>query len=401
MLAMAQPDFAAGSLSGIRVLDLSRVIAGPYCTRVLADLGAEVIKVEPPEGDQSREIALRGDVGHSALYTFANVGKRCVAIDLAADGAVALVLELIGVCDAVVENFRPGVLDRRGLGWDAIHAANPRAVLLSLNGYGSESMWNHRRAYAPILHGVAGVLQDQAEYSGQPVTQINEAHTDTTTSLHGAIALLAALRVAEATGRGQRVEVPMFDATLATYSETGNALLDEVDTRKMNPLYDAGPLGGVACAGPEAHIWKLVARTHSELADPAPAGADVPTKARLRRQALETWMASQPDGETLEKKLAQAGIASGPVVSLRDALEGELAEERGLLVEVDDHRGGTRAVVRAPARFSESENRVRGRAPKRGEHNAEVLETLLGYDAARVRALEASGVLSAEDPSER
>jgi crotonobetainyl-CoA:carnitine CoA-transferase CaiB-like acyl-CoA transferase len=398
---MAQPDFSQGPLSGVRVLDLSRVIAGPYCTRVLADLGAEVIKVEPPEGDQSREIAIRSDRGHSALYTFANVGKRCIAIDFSAEGAVELVLALVGVCDAVVENFRPGVLDRRGLGWDAIHAANPRAVLLSLNGYGSDSIWSHRRAYAPILHAVTGILRDQAAYTGQPVAQLNEAHTDTTTSLHGAVALLAALRVAEATGRGQRVEVPMFDATLATYSETGNALLDEADTRRMNPLYDAGPLGAIACAGPEAHVWTSVARTHSELEDPTPPGADIPTKARLRRRALEAWMASQADAAVLEKKLAQAGIASGPVVSLRDALGGELARERGLLVAVADNRGGTRAVVRAPARFSESENRVRGRAPRRGEHNAEVLGSLLGYDAEQVRALEQSGVLSAADPSER
>jgi len=401
MPAMTKPELGAGPLTGVRVLDLSRVIAGPYCTRVLADLGAEVIKVEPPEGDQSREIAIRSDAGHSALYTFANVGKRCVGIDLGAEGATELVLALVGVCDAVVENFRPGVLDRRGLGWEAIHAANPRAVLLSLNGYGSDSMWSHRRAYAPILHGVAGILRDQAEFSGQPVTQINEAHTDTTTSLHGAIALLAALRVAEATGRGQRVEVPMFDATLSTYSETGNALLDEVDTRRMNPLYDAGPLGVLACAGPEAHIWTRVSRTHAELEDPTPPGSDIPTKARLRRRALEAWMASQPDAETLEKKLAQAGIASGPVVTLREALEGELARERDLLVQVDDNRGGRRAVVRAPARFSESQNRVRGRAPRRGEHNAEVLGSLLGYDADRVRALEEAGVLSAADPSER
>ena len=390
-------DYAAGPLSGVRILDLSRVIAGPYSGRVLTDLGADVVKIEPPEGDQARDIALRSDRGQSALFTMANVGKRSVGMDLRTPGATELVLELVGAVDAVIENFRPGVLDRLGLSWKEIHAANPRAVLLSVNGYGADSAWHQRRAYAPILHAVTGILHDQSEYSGQPPVQLNDAHTDTVTALHGVVGLLAALRVAEATGAGQHVEVPMFDATLSTYSEVGNALLDEEDDRKMNPLYDAGPLGTIACAGPEPHVWRQVFRSHPELEDPAPKGADVPTKARLRRRALEAWMARQPDRDALEKRLAEAGIASAPLVSLREAVTGDVARERGLLVEVDDRRGSTRSVVRSPARFSGADNRVRGPAPTRGEHNREVLGEWLGYAAERIAALEEAGVLNAEE----
>ena len=130
-------DFAAGPLSGVRVLDLSRVIAGPYVGRLLCDLGAEVIKLEPPTGDESREIAPKHDRGQSWMFTFANVGKRSIALDLGKPGAPEVLIALARVCDVVIENFRPGVIERLGLGWERLHAESPRAVLLSINGFGS------------------------------------------------------------------------------------------------------------------------------------------------------------------------------------------------------------------------------------------------------------------------
>jgi crotonobetainyl-CoA:carnitine CoA-transferase CaiB-like acyl-CoA transferase len=292
------------------------------------------------------------------------------------------------------------VLDRLGLDWETIHAANPRAILVSVNGYGADSEWRDRMAYAPIMHAITGIMHDQSEYAGQPVAQRNEAHADTIASLHAAVALLAALRVAERTGRGQRIEVPMFDAVLATYTEANNALLPEPDDRIMNPIYDAGPHGVIATAGPAHYVWALVVRAHPELTDPAPPGSDIPTKLRLRRPALEAWMVSQPSREAVLEKLAAAGIACAPVIPILEALTGPLARERDLLVAVDDRRGGTRPVVRSPARFSESGNCIRGSAPRRGEHNREILGGLLGYDDARIRALEENAVISRGDPDE-
>jgi crotonobetainyl-CoA:carnitine CoA-transferase CaiB-like acyl-CoA transferase len=245
---------------------------------------------------------------------------------------------------------------------------------------------------------VSGILHDQGEYSGQPVAQRNEAHADTITGLHGAVALLAALRVAEATGAGQRIEVPMFDAVLATYTEAQTALLDPPDEIVMNPIYDAGELGGIATAGAAQLVWGLASEAFAELEDPTPPGAALEQKARLRHTALEGWMASQPSREVLFEKLAAAGIACAPVVSLADALTGELARERDLLVEVDDRRGATRPVVRSPARFSSSSNRIRGPAPRCGEHAEVVLRDVLGYDAERIRALRAAGVIT--EPAE-
>jgi CoA:oxalate CoA-transferase len=386
-------NYARGPLTGVRVIDLSRVIAGPYAGRLLADLGADVIKLEPPEGDESRMIAPRHDRGMSALFTFANVGKRSVAIDLQKPGASALVLELLRVSDVAIENFRPGVLDRLGLAWEQIQGANPRLVLLSINGYGRGSAWEDRRAYAPVMHAVTGILHDQSLYADQPVAQRNEAHADTVSSLQGTVALLAALRVAEATGRGQRVEVPMFDAVLTTYNEIGNALLDPPDDRVMNPIYDAGTNGPIAAAGAGQHVWGRVVEKFPEVTDPTPRGADLGAKIRARHRALEAWMADLPSTSAVLERLAEAGIAAAPVVTMEEATHGPLARERGLLVEVDDRRGGTRPVVRPAARFSASENAIRGSAPQRGEHNAEVLQDLLGYGTDRIRELEEAGVL--------
>jgi CoA:oxalate CoA-transferase len=392
--------FAEGALRGVRILDLARVVAGPYVSRILGDMGAEVVKVEPPEGDVVRFIAPNHDQGMSAFFHFVNVGKRSICVDLRSADGKQIVRDLFRVCDAVVENFRPGVLDRLELGWEILHAENQKAVLLSLNGFGSNSAWSDRRAYAPILHAITGILHDQSQYAKQPVAQINEAHADTTASLHGTIALLAALRVAEATGVGQRVEVPMYDAVLATYSETNNALLPKPDDRTMNPIYDAASHGVIATAGAARLNWRLLVTTHG-LEDPAPQETDIPTKARARHEAIERWMGEQPSREVLLTALGEAGIACAPVVPILEALTGPLAKERDLLVEVDDRRGGTRLLVKSPARFSESKNEIRAKTPRRGEHNAEVLGELLDYSDSRIRDLENRAVLLASKPDER
>ena len=384
---------AAGPLRGVRVLDLSRVIAGPYAARLLADLGADVIKVEPPAGDPSRDIAPKHDRGMSANFVFANAGKRGLAVDLHHPDGKALVVELVGVCDAVIENFRPKVLEALGLGWRVLHAANPRAVLVSINGYGRDSQLADDRAYAPIVHAITGILEEQGRFASQPSSQLSNSHADTITSLHATVALLAALRVAEETGEGQHIEVPMYDSVLTSHSQVGRELLDPPDDRVMNPIYDAGPHGRIATAGPVQHVWRLVAARHDELVDPTPGGADLEAKARARHAGLEQWMSGQPDRATLLDRLADAGIACAPVVSMKEALTGPLARERELLVRVGDGRGATRPLVRPAARFSGSSHRIRGPAPHIGEHNRELLAELLSYDDARVSALEDAGVL--------
>ena len=296
-----------------------------------------------------------------------------------------------------VNGFFAHVLEKLGLGWEVIHRTNPRAVVLSLNGFGRDSVWSDRRAYAPIVHAVTGILDDQAEFARQPVAQHKDAHADTVAALHAAVAVLAALRGVARGEPGQWIEVPMFDAVLSTYNITVNELLEPPDDRVMNPIYDAGPHGAVATAGSVQHVWALIAERHSDLTDPTPPGADLPTKARLRHEAIEGWMAAHESREALLARLAEARIACAPVATLREAMTGELAHERDLLSWVDDRRGGERPVVRSPARFSASANHVRGPAPRCGEHNEEVLREVLGYESARIQELLEVGVLSTQE----
>ncbi|MFI5317498.1 MAG: CaiB/BaiF CoA transferase family protein [Myxococcota bacterium] len=387
------PDFAEGPLTGVRVLDLSRVIAGPYVGRLFADLGAEVIKVEPPEGDDARMIAPRHDRGQSWLLNFSNVGKRSIALDLGKPGAAEVILGFARVSAAVIENFRPGVAERLGIGWSAIRAVNPRAVVLSVNGFGSASAWSDRRAYAPIVHAITGLLRDRGQTSHVPA-QPRIAYSDVLTALHAAVALLAGLRMAEATGQGQHIEVPMFDATLASHSEAGNVLIEPPDDRVMNPIFDAGTNGWIAVGGAAQHVWvSLASAFPSELVDPAPKGAELEAKAAARHQAVADFLAAQPSLDAALEKLARAKLAAAPVLTPKEALLGPLARERELLTQVDDRRGGTRPVVRPAARFSATKNQVRGPAPRPGEHGAELLRDLLGFDDARIRALSESGAL--------
>ncbi len=387
------PDFAEGPLSGVRVLDLSRVIAGPYIGRLFRDMGADVIKVEPPEGDDARMIAPRHDRGQSWLLHFSNVGKRSIALDLGKPGAADVLLGFARISDAVIENFRPGVAERLGIGWTAIHEVNPRAVLLSVNGFGSDSAWSDRRAYAPIVHAITGLLRDRGQSSQVPA-QPRIAYSDVLTALHGAVALLAGLRMAEATGCGQHIEVPMFDATLASHSEAGNVLIEPPDDRVMNPVFDAGGNGWIAVGGAAQHVWvSLVGAFPEELVDPAPKGAELEAKAAARHRAVAHFLGAQPSLDTALEKLARAKLAAAPVITPKEALLGPLARERDLLTQVDDRKGGTRPVVRPPARFSATKNEVRGPAPLPGEHGAELLRELLGFDDARIRALAESGAL--------
>jgi CoA:oxalate CoA-transferase len=394
---MPDADLARAPLSDLRVLDFSQVLAGPYAARLLAELGADVIKVESPAGDLSRRIAPRRDRGQSGLYTWANLGKRCVCIDLQSEAGRGLALELVRASQLVIENFRPGVAERLGIGWPAVHAANSRAVMVSVSGFGSDSSRRDHGAFAPTMHAATGLIEYQWRKGGRPAPMVNlpDAGADLTSALHATIGLLAALRAAERTGIGQHLDLAMYDAVLATHPETPFELLDPPELREEPAPFDAGTNGHLVVAGPPQHVWAEMARAFA-ISDPAPPGADLATKARLRHAAIERWMAAQPSRDELVRRLGEARIPCAPVVTLREALTGPFAGERELLMQVDDRRGGERPVVRLPYRFTRARVGPARSAPLRGEHNAEVLRDVLGYGAERIAALEEAGVLLAE-----
>jgi CoA:oxalate CoA-transferase len=375
-------------LEGIRVLDLSRIVAGPYAGRLMADLGGDVVKLEGPDGDMAR---IWGEQRHglSGFYTQQNAGKRNLGIDLKAPGAAALVLQLATKADVVVENFRPGVLDRLGLGWEALHAANPRLVLLSVTGFGQTGPNAERQAYAPVVHAEAGLIARQAFFDEAAPTDPILSIADTNAAMHGLIAVLSALLMRERTGEGQHVDIAMFDAMLATDDYSHHAM-DAFPVRRLGgEVWDATG-GSVMIAGEFRNTW-VVLRAYIE--DPAPPDADLPEKARLRRVAVSTWLNSFPDRAALITALEKANLAWGDVNTAEEAFATPQAAARELIAEVDDRNGGVRRVVQAPYKFSDADSGVQGPATHRGEHNAEVLADWLGMTPDQVADLTESGVL--------
>ena len=193
-------------LAGLKVLDFSRVLAGPFAGRMLADLGADVVKIEPPEGDVTR-LWGRRVAGIAGYFAQQNAGKRDLCLDLSRSGAAEFVARLAETADVVVENFRPGVMDRLGIGYEVLSTVNPRLVMLSISGFGQAGPESGRAAYAPIVHAESGVVARQVAFTGTPAAELPLSVADTNAALHGLVGLLAALWARERTGQIGRAHV--------------------------------------------------------------------------------------------------------------------------------------------------------------------------------------------------
>jgi CoA:oxalate CoA-transferase len=375
---------AAGPLPAWRVLDMSQAISGPYAARVLADLGADVLRVEGPRTDVTEHFgAVRG--GRSGMYAQMNAGKRNIGVDLSASGAVDLVRGLAATADVLIENFRPGVIDRLGLGYEQLATANPRLVMLSVTGFGPASS---RRALAPVIHAESGLLARQAELDGRPPADLPLALADTVTGLHAVIAVLAALRQRDVTGRGQRIELSMLAAVAASDDHAHAAIDGSTEPYSSRGTIWAAPGGPLLIAAPPKHAWVMLSR-HGILTDPAPVGSDLPTKSRLRQQAIQDWMSGFTDRAKLIAALEQAGIAWADVSE--DAEKFADGAHTARLPDAD------RRVVAMPYQFSAASAAVRRGVASRGEHNHEVLAEWLGLDRAAISALANNGVLLSAD----
>jgi crotonobetainyl-CoA:carnitine CoA-transferase CaiB-like acyl-CoA transferase len=381
-------------LRDVRVLDLSRVLAGPIAGRMLADLGADVVKVEPPEGDITRGW---GEVRHGlgGYYVQQNVGKRAMCVDLAKPGGPELVKRLAAKADVLLENFRPHVMAQYGLGWDALRALNPRLVMLSISGFGASSPEAHRPAYAPVLHAETGALARQAELDRAPrITDFVLSNADTNAGLHGLVAVLAALHLRERTGEGQHIDLAMLDAMLATDDYAHFALDEHPITRGGGEVWDA-PGGPILVTGEFRNLWRVLTAKCGVL-DPTPEGASLAEKIRARREAAAKFYASFATRAALIAELDRVAIPWGDVRSVAQAFESPTARARGTAASVDDRAGGVRRVVQSPYRFSNAASGVAGSARYRGEDNAAVLADWIGASASEIDALEQAGVLLAE-----
>ncbi|MFT3854407.1 MAG: CoA transferase [Ilumatobacteraceae bacterium] len=376
------PDHGGGlpaPLDGMRVLELAQAISGPFVGRILADLGADVVKVEWENGDVVNRFG-PPTAGLTGLFTHMNAGKRGIGVDLKAPGAADLLHRLADAADVVVANFRPGVLDRAGLSYGALRATNPDLVMVSISGFGLTSPDSQRPAYAPVLHAESGLLARQQMLDKRPITDIAISLADQVAAMHATISVLAALRLRDATGAGQHVDLSMLEALLATDDHACDALDGTPPAETRGFVWEV--VGGPILVSVDAKaLWHLLTR-HAGLVDPSPAGALLDSKIAARRDVIAAWLNGFDDRRRLIAELEAAGVAWADVRDASTVFESPSLRDGRAAVAVDDHAGGTRRVVRMPYRFSAATSTVRGPAPRRGEHNAEVLADWLGTSPA-------------------
>ena len=276
-------------LEGVKVLDLSRVFAGPVAGRVLADLGAEVVKVEPPEGDVTR-LWGRKTAGLSTYFTQQNCGKRNVCVDLRVPGGPELVADLAAVADVVLENFRPGVMARYGLDWAALSARHPRLVMASISGFGQDGPESQRAAYASVIHAETGLIE---QHTGVHPLDLSFSAADVLSGMHGVIGILAALRVRDQSGIGQHIDIAMMDA-MAFSSDMIIFSLDDSAPERLNGEVWITACGPVNLAGGLKWVWHQLSRVHG-LVDPSPKDADLETKMSARRATATAFLCGLPD----------------------------------------------------------------------------------------------------------
>jgi len=372
-------------LEGLKVLDFSRVLAGPFAGRMLSDLGADVVKIEPPVGDVTRFWGK--DIANIPGYFHQqNAGKRNICIDLQAGGATDLVKELVAEADILIENYRPDVMGRLGIGYDELKAVNPRLVMLSISGFGHNGPESRRATYAPVVHAESGLIfrmtqRNQTQYHDLPLSV-----ADTNASLHGLVGVLSAILMRDKTGVGQHIDIAMIDATVATDDQIHYDLEDSHDTGPLrNEIWDT-PIGPVLFSTDFRLFFRLLT-TDLGLKDPSTPGMDLNEKIKVRKKAAMDFINTLDTREKFTEAMKVINVAWGEVRDAAGMEEQITIKARGAITKIDDRAGGTRPITQSPYKFSDAESGVRGPAAHRGEHNGEVLQQWLGKPAGEIETL--------------
>ncbi len=365
-------------LEGLRVLELARILAGPWAGQLLADLGATVVKVEGPEGDDTRRwgppfLDHEGETA-AAYFHACNRGKRSVVADFASEEGQATVRRLAAEADVVIENFKLGGLDKYGLGWDALSLANPRLVWCSITGFGQDGPYAHRAGYDYIVQGMSGLMSITGEPEREP-QKVGVAVTDIFTGVYATTAILAALRQRDATGRGQRVDMALLDVAVAiTANQAMNSLASGTAPQRMGNAHpNIVPYQVFPCA--DGHAIVAVGndgqfRRFAALLGLAELGTDpryATNPARLaHREELVATLAQATARRTRADLLAACegqGVPAGPINDMADVFADPQVAARRLLVEPEGVPG-----LRSPIAFSEAALRLDRPSPRLGQH---------------------------------
>jgi len=407
----------SGALSHLRVLDLSRILAGPWATQMLGDLGADIIKVERPgTGDDTRSWGppfvdgMTGDAAtdaaaRSAYFCSVNRNKRSLAIDITAPEGADILRQLVREADVLVENFKVGGLAKYGLDYQSLSAINPRLVYCSITGFGQDGPDAARAGYDFMIQGMGGLMSVTGEADGMPM-KIGVALVDVLTGTNAATAILAAVMHAQRTGAGQHIDMSLFDVSVASLAN--QALNYLVSGTAPGRLGNAHPniVPYQAFATADGHIILAVGndsqfRKFCDIAglDGLADDPDYATnKARVTNRtallpAVEAAMTRHTTDWWLQK-LGAAGVPAGPINSIDAALDEPQARHRGLAGEIADDLNGTIPTVTSPMRMSATPPRATTAPPRLGAHSREVLSEVLGLDEEQLDRLTDAGIIA-------
>lgn len=392
-------------LRGYRILDLTQYLAGPMVTRLLAEMGPEIIKVElAPGGDPSRMLPHIVD-GRSSIYAQSNRGKKSLCIDWDSPGALDVIRDLVREVDVVVENFANGVLARRNLTYEDLRELNPSLVMVSISAYGETSPWADRPGFDGVIQATSGVMHMTGDPDGPP-SMVGFAIADNSTGVHAFAALGYALLHRERTGEGQHVDISMADVMfhmqdqLSQHSASGGEFRP-VRVGRHHPLYC--PIGTYEVRDGYGFLlilhrqWPNLteAMGRPELTDD-PRFATAEDRVANRDELIDIvqeWFLTFPDGQAAEEHCRRHRVPFGLILDPVDAVGHPHFEARHMVRRVDDPYIEGLMIPGSPFKFSAQPESVPAAAPTLGQHNRDVLAEVAGYDAERLDALEASGVL--------
>ena len=410
----------ARALDGIKVLDLSRVLAGPWCTQILADFGADVIKIEVPgKGDDTRAwgppflVGADGEEerGESAYYLSCNRNKRSAAINIAHPDGAALIRRLAAEADVVIENFKVGGLSKYGLDYESLKAVNPRLVYCSITGFGQTGPYADRGGYDFVAQGMGGLMSITGEADGPPL-RVGVAMCDLSTGMYAAVSVLLALRHAERTGIGQYVDLSLLDTQIAMLANqslswlVGGVLPGRLGNRHPTVVpyktFDVADGTIIIAVGNDGQFRLLCDELGvPELAaDPRFATSRARTINRDAIEAIVQDLVRGFAGHPLIDRLVARGVPAGPVNTIQEIFDDPFVDARGTVHHFERDDGVRVPTVAFPGKFSETPADYRYRPPRVGEHSREILSDWLGLDGGALDALAAAGAIAQADEQE-
>jgi crotonobetainyl-CoA:carnitine CoA-transferase CaiB-like acyl-CoA transferase len=393
-----------GALHGIKVVELAQIMAGPTCGLLLADMGADVIKLEKlPGGDDARSYVEPSIHGEPASFMILNRNKRSLAVDLKAPGGLGVARRLLADADVVIENYRKGTLDRLGLGYDVLHALNPRLVYCAVSGYGRTGPYADKGGFDLIAQGFAGIMSVTG-HPGGPPAKAGTSIADINAGILAALGIVSALLARATTGRGQLVETSLMEAAIqqtywqsAAFFATGENPGPTGSAHLLTAPYQAFATrdGWINLGGANQANWERIAKVigRPELArDPRFAT----NQDRMQNLAALTALVGdalreRPSADWI-RDFEAAGVPVGPVNRIGDMLADPQVAARDMVLEVDHPRAGRTRALGMPIKFSDACADLTRPAPLLGQHTREILEAL-GYSAAEIEALQRAGAV--------